>query len=225
MSGDLNHWVRGDRIGPYTVERTAGAGYEGLVLVVRDRRVGPGADAWRTLKLYRRTNVLDEVRHTVEHWKRFTGLAQVKAIYEWSVLSGQRRVSERPYVVFDFIRGVTLHHKIRLGHIRDPVDMTLKLLWMLAPIHSRRLSIGDMDHGRNLIVERGTGRFVVIDLDAGTPGHPPPDIWEDLHEVLRLAKKCAQCVSRPLPPGLVKVLSEAPDAIVALRGLSGMLAR
>ena len=223
--GDLNHWVKGDRIGPYIVERTAGAGYEGLVLVVEDARVSRGADAWRTLKLYRRTNVLDEVRHTVEHWRRFEGLPQVKALHEWSVLPGQRRVSERPYAVFDFIRGVTLYEKIRLGHIRDPVALAVKLLLMLAPLHSRKLSVGDADHGRNLIVERNTGRIVVVDLDAGTPGHPPPDIWEDLQEVLRLARKCAQCVNRPLPASLVKVLSEEPDAIEALQRLSGKLSR
>jgi hypothetical protein len=218
--GDLNHWARGDRIGPYTVEREAGEGWEGLVLVVRDTRVEHDADALRTLKLYRRTNVLKDVRHTVEHWKKFAGLAQVKALHEWSILTGQRRVSERPYVVFDYVPGTTLYEKVKRGHIRDPVDMSIKLLKMLAPIHARELSVGDADHGRNLIVERGTGRFVVIDMDAGTPNHPPPAIWEDLHEVLRLARKCS---GLPLPPILIKVLSEAPDASTALSRLSGFL--
>lgn len=223
MGGDLNGWTRNSRIGPYTVQRKLGEGWEGVTFLCIDRRVQDRQASLCTLKLYRRTNVLDDVRHTVEHWqRRFSGLAQVKALREWSTIAGQRRVSERPYVVFDYVPGVTLYEKIRRGHIRDPVRLSMKLLWMLAPLHARKASVGDFDHARNLIVERGTGRLVVIDLDAGTPGHPPPDMWEDLQEVLLVARKCS---THPLPPVLVKVLSEAPDAIEALRKLSGLISR
>src|SRR6218665_2772525 len=87
--GDLNHWIKGDCIGPFTVQRKIGEGWEAVVLLVLDQRDGK----LRTLKLFKRTNVLPEVIHTFQHWQRFAGLDGVKQCLEWGVLTGQRRVS------------------------------------------------------------------------------------------------------------------------------------
>ena len=133
------------------------------------------------------------------------------------MLRGQRRVSERPWLLMEYVPGVTLAEKIERGRIRDPTALAFQLLRTLAPLHARNLGWGDADYGRNLIVARGSGRFVLIDMDAGTPGNPPPAIYEDLLEVLWLARRCS---GGKLPNQLVEVLTEAPDAIAALARLA-----
>jgi hypothetical protein len=211
--GDLNYWARGDRIGPFTVRRRLGEGWEAVVLLVRDERDGQ----LRTLKLFKRTNVLATVLHTVKHWERFRGLDGVKQCLDWGLLGGQRRVGTRPYMVMEYVPGMTLAEKIAQGRICDPTALTISLLEALAPIHARGLGIGDLDKGRNVIVEEQTGRLVFVDMDAGGPCHPPPDIYEDLLEVLWLARQCSD--AKP-PARLIKVLTEAPDASGALLMLS-----
>lgn len=210
--GDLNNWAKGDRIGGFVVQHQLGSGYEAVVYLVRDERNGQ----LRTLKLFRRSNTLADVLHTYQHWQRYAGLSTVKQCLEWGVLRGQRRVSERPWMLLEYIPGSTLAQKIEHGRIRDPTALVIQLLKALEPIHLRGLGIGDMDKGRNVVVGRTSspwGQMAFIDLDAGTPGYPPPDIYEDLLEVLWLARKCA---GRKLPNGLGKVLTEATNAATAL---------
>lgn len=214
MSGDLNHWRAGDRMGDFIVQRRLGSGFEAVVYLVRDVRDGK----LRTVKLFRRTMTLAEVEHTFRHWQQYAGLGCVRQCLEMGMLRGQRRVSERPWLLLEYVPGVMLAEKIERSQIRDPTSLALRLLQTLAPLHERNLGWGDADYGRNLIVERGSGRFVLIDMDAGTPGHPPPAIYEDLLEVLWLARRCA---GEQLPSQLVKVLKDAPDAIAALQALSG----
>ena len=214
--GDLNHWGKGDRIGNFTVQRLLGRGFEAVVYLVRDGRDGK----LRTLKLFKRTNILADVEHTFRHWQRYVGLGGVKQCLELGALKGQRRGSTRPWLLGTYTPGMTLAEKIERGRIHNPMALTIHLLEAMAPIHARRLGLGDLDKGRNIIVERGTGelgRLVFIDLDAGSPGYPPPHIYEDLLEVLWLARRCS---TTRLPANLVKVLTEAPDAAAALRLLS-----
>ncbi len=217
--GDLNQWVKGDRVGDFIIQRKLGSGFEAVVYLVRDERDGQ----LRTLKLFKRTNILADVLHTFRHWQRYAGLEGVKQCQELGVLQGQRRVSERPWMLMTYVPGITLAEKIERGRIRDPTALAIRLLEAMAPIHARGLGLGDLDRGRNVIIEHGSGdlgRLVFIDLDAGTPGHPPPEIYEDLLEVLWLARKCS---SGRLSSSLVKVLTEASDAIDALRRLTGSL--
>lgn len=219
MSGDLHGWQRGDRIGDeFIVQRKLGQGVEAVVYLVRDRRDGQ----MRTLKLFRRTNMMAEVEHTFRHWQQYAGLDCVKQCLEWGVLRGQRRVSERPWMLMEYIPGTTLAEKIERGHIRDPTMLAIRLLEAIVPLHARGIGLGDLDRGRNVVIVRGTGnlgQIVFIDVDAGTPGHAPPEIYEDLLEVLWLARKCARS---KLPADLVRVLTEAPDAASALRHLRGL---
>lgn len=213
--GDLNHWAKGDRIGNFSIQRKLGSGYEAVVYLVRDER----DCQLRTLKLFKRANILADVQHTYRHWMQYAGLANVKQCLEWGVLRGQRRVSERPWMLLEYVPGETLAVKIERGQIRDPTALVIQLLQVMAPIHERGLGLGDLDKGRNVIVEQGSGnlgRMVFIDLDAGTPGHAPPEIYEDLLEVLWLARKCSR---GKLPGNLVKVLTEVPNASVALQAI------
>lgn len=214
---DLNCWTKGQRAGPFTIQRRLGSGYEAVVYLVRDMRDGK----LRTLKLFKRTNIMADVEHTFRHWQRYDGLGDcAKQCLEIGVLRGQRRVSERPWLLMTYVPGVTLAEKIERGGIRDATALAIHLLHAMVPIHARGLGLGDLDKGRNVVIERGSGRMVFIDLDAGTPGHPPPEIYEDLLEVLWLVRKCS--ISK-LPAHLVKVLTEALDAPTAVRRLNGLL--
>lgn len=211
--GDLNNWIKGDQIGDFTIQGKLGNGYEAVVYLVRDERDGH----LRTLKLFKRSNILADVQHTYQHWLQYAGLSSVKQCLEWGVLQGQRRVSERPWILLEYTPGETLAGSIERGHIRDPTELVIQLLQALAPIHARGLGIGDLDKGRNVIVERKSGncvRMVFIDMDAGSPAHRPPEIYEDLLEVLWLARKCCR---GKLQGNLVKVLTELPDAAAALQ--------
>ena len=214
--GDLNHWAKGDRIGIFTVQRLLGRGFEAVVYLVRDGRDGK----LRTLKLFKRTNILADVEHTFKHWQRYMGLEGVKQCLELGALTGQRRVSTRPWLLGSYTPGMTLAEKIERGRICDPTALTTCLLQAMVPIHARGLSLGDLDKGRNVVVERGTGdlgRLVFIDFDAGSPGYPPPHIYEDLLEVLWLARRCS---GAELPVDLVKALTEAPNAVAALSAIA-----
>jgi RIO-like serine/threonine protein kinase len=211
---DLNCWTKGQRAGPFTIQRRLGSGYEAVVYAVRDPRDGK----LRTLKLFKGSNVLADVEHTFRHWQRYAGLDCVKQCLEIGVLRGQRRVSERPWLLMTYVPGVTLAEQVERGRVRDPTALAIHLLQAMVPIHTRGLGLGDLDKGRNVVIERGTGRMVFIDLDAGTPGHPPPEIYEDLLEVLWLARRCG----RPaLSRSFVSALECSPNARAALTLIEG----
>jgi hypothetical protein len=211
--GALKRWSTGERFKTLVIQRWIGEGVEGQVYLVRDRRDG-GLKAWKIIK---DADMVEEIRHTVQHWQQFAGLAQCRPILEWGVILDPSCAAERPWLLSPWIPGDTLREAIKRGHIRDPVALVISLLKVLEPIHQRGLGIGDFDHGRNIIIELRTGKFVFIDMDAGGPNHDPPAIYEDLHEVLGLAKKCA---GTKLSAPMVKVLKDSPDAEFALRWIA-----
>lgn len=215
---DLNHWSRGDRIGEFMIQSELGRGYEGVVFVVTDLRPGQNRK-FRTLKLFRGANAIEDVRHTIEHWQRFQGIGSVKSLVEWGIAEGHRRVSQRPWVVFDYVRGNTLADAIRFGRIRDPVQSTMALLQALVPVHRQGLAIGDHDRGRNVIIEYGTARYVFVDMDAGGPTEPAPGQEDDVEEVTKLARLMWRRLGVHAPNWMMHALDGSVHADQALRRL------
>jgi hypothetical protein len=69
--------------------------------------------------------------------------------------------------------------------------------------------VGDWDHERNLLIERGTKLIRFCDLDAGTPGFAPPTQEDDMGELLRLARRLKRNDGAAINNRLLHQLSSA----------------
>lgn len=175
--------VPGDQIGPYEVKRLLGHGCEGHVYLVTDIR----DRSFKTLKLLRGRNMAREVEHIASHYHRLRAVPSVKQFIEWGILKRQAGVGDRPWLAFDYVDGATLYELVNSGRIACSLCVLMRVARALQPLHRRRIAIGDFDRGRNVLVERGTGRIVFCDLDAGEVGEPPLALEEDIGELARLA--------------------------------------
>ena len=182
----------GDIVGPFRIGRQIGAGMEGTVYLVSDIRNG----SLGTLKLLRGRNMIEQAEHTARYYRRLHGIGSIKRFREWGVVSGERGVGERPWLAFDYIPGESLAQKIAARRIGDALNVLIKICDALLPVHRGGFAIGDFDHGRNVIVERGTGLIKFCDLDAGTPDQAPPSAAEDLSELLACAASMFAVESR-----------------------------
>lgn len=183
MTPARNARMRGDEIGPYVVKQLLGHGCEGHVYLAIDRR----DQSLKTLKLLRGRNMGPGAEHLARHYQRLRAIPSVKRFIEWGILKHQAGVGERPWLAFDYVEGATLYELVHNKRIACPLCVLVQVARALQPLHRRRIALGDFDRGRNVLVERLTGRIVFCDLDAGEIGEPPLGLDEDLGELARLA--------------------------------------
>ena len=207
---------RGTVFGKYRVLRYIGAGMEGEVYLVEEFPTGRA----RTLKVFRSDVVASDLVHIESYYLRFRGIPTVKAFHERGPFRDPGGVGFRWWMAFEYVNGRTLADLIDAGRVLDPLDMAAKLCAALLPIHHRRLVIGDFDHGRNVVVERGTGRFVFCDLDAGEVRGERPTRDDDLDEVVRAIRRCYQAMGARPSRRVVSAVDEASSVEDALTRLS-----
>jgi serine/threonine protein kinase len=193
---------QGDSIGPYVVHSLLGAGMEGLVY-----RAFHLSGELCTVKLLRGRHMQREAEHTARYYKKLVGVVQVKQFREWGIIRKQNAVGERCWLAFDFIPGVPLPQHFRLTS-QQPMDLVRQLLQLVCEVHDRGVGVGDLDHGRNLIVQ-SSGRLVLCDADAGVPGAMNRDRRADLEEVATVCRLMFRLRRLPMEPQLAQALDRS----------------
>lgn len=174
----------GDLIAHYRVRRLIGSGMEGNVYAVTDTRDG----SVKSLKILRGRRMLREAEHIAAHYLKLRGIPSVKQLRDRGVLAGQRGVGIRPWLAFDYVDGTTLADLSARGLLWRPIEVLVAICASLEAVHERGVAIGDLDNGRNILQERGSGRIVICDLDAGEIGEKRISRREDLKELITLTR-------------------------------------
>ena len=206
---------RGDVIGPYVIQGFLGSGGEGDVFLAQHSRTG----VLRSVKLLRGRDMLSQAEHTVACYRRLAGVRSVKQLRGWGTLDKERAVGKRPWLAFDYVDGVTLARQIALGQIKEPLAMVHGLCLALVPVHRRGMVIGDLDRGRNVLIERGSDLVKFCDLDAGVPQGRPPSTADDLWELVWLARAAYRRRGKAAPGRLLSSLQDAATLDEAMRRL------
>jgi len=131
--------------------------------------------------------MVSEAEHIAAHYKRLRPFPSVKRFVEWGILTGQSGVGLRPWLAFDYVEGATLYELAKKGRIGCPICILIQVAQAVEPLHQQRIALGDFDKGRNVLIEKGTGRVVFCDLDAGEIGRQPLPLSSDLEELALLA--------------------------------------
>lgn len=131
--------------------------------------------------------MVSEAEHIAAHYKRLRPFPCVKRLVEWGILTGQVGVGQRPWLAFDYVEGCTLYELTKTGRIGCPICILIQVAQAVEPLHQQRIALGDFDKGRNVLIEKGTGRVVFCDLDAGEIGKRPLPLSADLEELALLA--------------------------------------
>jgi hypothetical protein len=176
----------GDVIGRYRITDYVGRGYESDVYRVKDMEFGTE----RSLKLLRGrgTTVLAEAESAAEFYRRLSRCAHVKRYRHMGTLKAQSGVGMRPYLVFDYVHGVTVEQHLSTAARLAPGFLLAAICKATARIHRTGLAVGDFHRGRNVLIESVTGRAIFCDLDWGMPGMPNTNQEDDLIELRKLGR-------------------------------------
>jgi len=212
---------RGDLIGPYEVQSLLGAGMEGTVYRTVDLRTGDIC----SVKLIRGRRMEGEAAHTARYYQALGQVEGLKRFREWGVVDAEPSVGRRPWLAFDYIPGQTLPRFLAATPSVALRPLIRELCEVVTAIHRYRLGVGDFDRGRNVLVESGTGRLVLCDLDAGVAGARNRDRHADLAELASLSRLMYRTSRLPMDAEVATAFNEARSVADVCRRLAPLAVR
>jgi serine/threonine protein kinase len=169
-------------IGRFEIIRELGRGGFGVVYEARDRDLGRHV----ALKIVRPGKVAEEEGKVVREAEAIARLSHPNLI----TLHDVGRSEHGPYLVFEFLRGMTLEERMRDGPlpVQEAVHVATEVARGLAHAHAEGVIHRDLKPANVFVTNRGEVKVLDFGmahafgrrrLSGGTPAYMAPEQWED----------------------------------------------